>query len=171
MVLVMAGCGGGDGVPERLTGEAERISSVPPPPGWTSYVPPDLADNQFVREIDGVRVLFAGDARGGGDLRAFGTGVAWRSPVLVGADDVTAACAETVGFAERAGFAAAVTAADLEQCRSLPDDPDLRVEFVASFADALVDADDGNRTFGAGVLLADDGTVTVVMSSAFGLDP
>lgn len=171
VVLWITGCGNGDGVPERLTREAEQISAVPPPSGWTSYVPPDLQDNQFVREIDGARVLFAGDVRDGGELRAFGTGVAWRSPVVVGADAMAAACDETVGFAERAGFALAVTAADLDECRALPEGPDLRAGQVFSFADALIDTDDGSRTFGAGVLLADDGTVTVVVSSAFGLDP
>ena len=165
------GCGSGDGVPERLTREAEQISAVPPPTGWTSYVPPDLQDNQFVREIDGARVLFAGDIRDGGELRAFGTGAAWRSPVVVGPDAVAAACTETVGFADRAGFPAAVTAADLDECRALPEGGALRAGQVFSFADALVDTDDGSRTFGAGVLLADDGTVTVVVSSAFGLDP
>ena len=73
-------------------------------------------------------------------------------------------------FAESSGVAGAVTEDDLAACRALPDDPQLRTGFVASFADLVVPQGGGNRSFGAGVLLDDDGSITVVVTVAFGLD-
>ncbi len=168
--LIASACGG-DEASERLIDEAEQLVVVEPPAGWTAYVPPDLGGNQLVREVDGVPVLYAGAPRDG-ELELFGVGVAWRSPVSPDADEAfAAACTATVDYAARAGFAGAVDADQLARCTALPADPDLRADFVASFADGFLDAEGGNRTFGAGVLLDADGGVSVVVSYAFGLDP
>lgn len=168
---VVAACGGGAEIPEALQGEAERIAAIEGPDGWSRVEPPELTDSQFVREIDGVPLLFAGDFRELDQVRPISTGTAWRSPVLPDADAVATACETSATFAADAGFTDSVTDDDLADCRALPDDPDLRVDFVASYADAAVRAGDGTRTYGAGVLLAPDGTVTVVVTVAYGLDP
>lgn len=169
-VLALVACSSAEDS-RRLLDEADVLVAADPPTGWTAYVPPDLGGNQLVREVDGVPVLYAGAPRDG-ELELFGVGVAWRSPVSPGADEAfTAACTATVDYAARAGFAGVVDAEQLARCTALPSDPDLRADFVASFADGFLDAEGGNRTFGAGVLLDTDGGVSVVVSYAFGLDP
>ncbi len=150
--------------------EAERIAAFDGPTGWAPVVPDQLTDGQFVREVDGRTLIFAGDLDARGAIDALNTGTAWRSPALVGPDAIAEACAVVPAFAESAGFTGAASDDDLAECRALPDDPQLRVGFVTSFADAVVPQGGGNRSFGAGVLLDDDGSITVVVTVAFGLD-
>lgn len=169
-VVLLAGCGSDDSVPVELTVEAERIAAIDGPDGWSTVVPDQLTDGQYLRDVDGRTLIFAGDVDAGGGVDALSAGTAWRSPVLIGADAIAEACAAMPTFAESSGFAGAVTDDDLADCRALPDDPQLRTGFVASFADAVVPQGGGNRSFGAGVLLDDDGSITVVVTVAFGLD-
>jgi hypothetical protein len=167
--VTLAGCGD-DGVPAELMGEAERIAGLDGPRGWEQVVPDGLEDGQFLRTVDGTGLIFAGDTAADGAVTALSAGTAWRSPVLDDAGAVAAACASVPAFAASSGFSGAVTATDLSECRVLPEDPTLRVGFVASFADAVVPQGSGNRSFGAGVLLDDNGGITVVVTVAFGLD-
>ena len=158
-------------MPAALQREAERIAALDGPPGWTRVEPPALNDAQFIREVDGVPLLFAGDGRDRDGVRPISTGTAWRSEVLVGEAAIAAACDRSAAFADVAGFPGSVTDDDLADCRALPTDPDLRVDFVASYADAAARVGDGTRTYGAGILLRDDGTVRAVVTVAYGLDP
>lgn len=167
---LLAGCGGDDSAPVELVVEAERIAALDGPTGWAQVVPEQLTDGQFLREIDGRTLIFAGDLDAGGAVDALSAGTAWRSPVLVGAEAIAEACAVVPAFADSTGFTGAVSDDDLAECRALPDDPQLRTGFVTSFADAVVPQGGGNRSFGAGVLLDDDGSLTVVVTVAFGLD-
>jgi hypothetical protein len=167
---LLAGCGSNDAAPVELLVESERIAELDGPDDWSPLVPEQLTDGQFLREVDGRTLIFAGDVDAGGDVDALSAGTAWRSPALVGADAVADACAVMPAFAASSGFAGAVTEDDLADCRALPDDPQLRTGFVTSFADAVVPQGGGNRSFGAGVLLDEDGSITVVVTVAFGLD-
>ena len=169
-VVLLVGCGSNDSAPVELMVEAERIAELDGPDGWAPVVPEQLTDGQYLRDVDGRTLIFAGDVDAGGDVAALNAGTAWRSPVLVGADAIAEACATVPAFAESSGFAGAVSEDDLADCRALPDDPQLRTGFVASFADLVVPQGGGNRSFGAGVLLDDDGSITVVVTVAFGLD-
>jgi hypothetical protein len=170
VAALLAGCGSDDSEPVELLVEAERIAALSGPDGWSTVVPDQLTDGQFLRDVDGRMLIFAGDVDAGGDVDALSAGTAWRSPALVGAAAIAEACGVVPAFAESSGFAGAVTDDDLADCRALPDDPQLRVGFVASFADAVLPQGGGNRSFGAGVLLDDDGSITVVVTVAFGLD-
>lgn len=171
LTVATAACANRPEVPAALQREAERIASLEGPTGWTRVEPPALNDAQFIREVDGAPLLFAGDGRDRDGIRPLSVGTAWRSEVLVGDDAIAAACADSAAFAEVAGFPGSVTDDDLADCRALPSDPDLRVDFVASYADAAERAGDGTRTYGAGILLRDDGTVRAVVTVAYGLDP
>jgi hypothetical protein len=171
VVAAVSSCAGGADVPAALQTEAERIAAIDGPSGWERIEPPQLIDGQFVREVDGVPILFAGEVRADGEVRPLSAGTAWRSPALTDPSTLAAACDASALFAFTVGFPDAVTGDDLAECRALPDDPDLRPEFVASFADDAERVGDGTRTYGAGILLDDDGAVSVVVTVAYGLDP
>jgi hypothetical protein len=168
---VLASCGGGSDVPAALQTEAERIAAIDGPPAWERFEPPSLIDGQFVREIDGVPILFAGSVDGDGEVLPLSAGTAWRSPTLADPSSLATACDAAASFAFAVGFPDAVAGDDLAECRALPSDPDLRPDFVASFADGAERFGDGTRTYGAGILLDDDGTISVVVTVAYGLDP
>ena len=72
-------CAGGADVPAALQTEAERIAAIDGPSGWERIEPPQLIDGQFVRDVDGVPMLFAGEVRADGDVRPLSAGTAWRS--------------------------------------------------------------------------------------------
>lgn len=169
VVLLTASCGGAD-IPSALQTEAERIAAIDGPSGWQRIEPPRLIEGQFVREIDGVPMLFAGEVGGDGEVRPLSAGTAWRSPVIEDPSALAEACDASADFARTVGFSDSVSPDDLATCRALPDDPDLRPDFVASYADAAERVGDGTRTYGAGILLDAEGAITVVVTVAYGLD-
>jgi hypothetical protein len=166
----VASCAGGADVPAALQDEAERIAAIEGPSGWDRYEPSQLIDGQFVREVDDVPILFAGSVDDDGEVRPLSAGTAWRSPTVTDAAGLVAACDASAAFAFAVGFPESVSGEDLAECRALPDDPELRPDFVASFADAAERSGEGTRTYGAGILLDDAGGITVVVTVAYGLD-
>ena len=164
-VVALAACGSaGDAVPESLADEAAWMVAVDAPPQWVPYRTDRLTGDQFVRDVDGVDVVFAGDFRDNQVVRATAAGVAWQSPVVTG--DIEARCAEAEAFVAAAG----ATGFDMPACVAAPANPDLRVDFVYSFWSSVVPSDVGTRSFGTGVVIDDAGAVTVVVSLAAGIE-
>lgn len=168
-MVLLTSCGGAD-LPSALQAEAESIAAVEGPSGWERIEPSRLIEGQFIREIDGVPMLFAGEVGDDGEVRPLSAGRAWQSPALEDPSALAEACEVSADFALAVGFPDSVTRDDLAECRALPDDPDLRPDFVASYADAAERTGDGTRTFGAGILLDAEGNITVVVTVAYGLD-
>lgn len=161
----MVGCGSaGDPVPSVLADEAAWMVAVDPPAGWVAYRTDQLTGDQFLREIDGVDVVFAGDLRGRRIVRAGAAGVAWQSPVVD--DDIDARCAEAQTFMESSG----AVDFDLEACLAAPATPDLQVDFVYAFWSSVVPTDAGSRSYGGGVVIDEVDAVTVVVSLAANID-
>lgn len=163
-VVAFAACGSaGDPVPASLADEAAWMAAVDPPPRWVPYRTDRLTGDQFVRAVDGVDVVFAGDFRDNQVVRATAAGAAWQSPVVT--DDIEARCAEAEAFVAAAG----APGLDVPACVAAPANPDLRVDFVYSFWSSVVPTDVGTRSFGAGVVIDGTGAVTVVVSLAAGI--
>lgn len=145
--------------------------AVSPPDGWQVASTGRLSGDYFVIEVEGVDVIAAGDFRNAESVRATTVAVAWESPVLGDAVDVTAACRDVARFAERAKVEADV---EVEACANASVDPNLRDGFVLSFADHVEATGEGTRSFGAGILREKaDGVTTlrVVTSLSFSLPP
>lgn len=158
---VSTGCGSaGDAVPSALADEAAWMAAVDAPPQWVAYRTSRLTGDQFLREVDGIDVVFAGDFRNNQVVRATAAGVAWQSPVL--ADDIAQRCAEAEAFMSASG----ARGFDVRACLAAPTNPDLQVDFVYSFWSSVEPSDVGTRSFGGGVVLDEPGAITVVVSLA-----
>lgn len=158
-------CGSaGDAVPSVLADEAMWMAAVDASAGWVAYRNERLTSDQFLREVDGVDVVFAGDFRDNQVVRAIAAGVAWQSPVL--ADDTARRCAEAESFILASGG----RGFDVGACLAAPTNPDLQVDFVYSFWSSVEPSDAGTRSFGGGVVLDERGAVTVVVSLAANTD-
>lgn len=163
--VALAGCGNaGDAVPGVLADEAAWMAGVEPPADWVAYRTDRLTGDQFLRGVDGVDVVFAGDFRDNQVVRATAAGVAWQSPVLVG--DVAQRCAEAEAYMSAAG----ASGFDVAACEAAPANPDLQVDFVYSFWSSVDPTDAGTRSFGGGVVVDERGAVTVVVSLAANID-
>jgi hypothetical protein len=136
------------------------MAAVDPPPQWGPYRSPRLTGDQFVRDVDGVDVVFAGDFRDNQVVRAVAAGVAWQSPVL--ADDIALRCLDAEAFMASSG----ARGFDVTACLAAPTTPGLQVDFVYSFWSSVEPAGSGTRSFGAGVVLDDRGSVTLLVSLA-----
>jgi hypothetical protein len=173
LAVVGVGCGDAARIPPRLYVQAEAIAAVDAPSGWTAFVPGELNDDQFVTEVDGVPLLFFTGGAAGGDRsrgQAVSAGAAWQSPaVAVGAR--AEVCAEAVAYARRAGDDGVL---GVESCLDTFERTDLRPGFVVPFGSRVDELDEpvGDvRSLTGGVLLADDGSLTVVVSLAHSLAP
>lgn len=179
VVAALAGaCGDGSALPSSLAVEADWMVAAAPPEGWERARSSRLSGEYFVLEVDGVEVVAAGDFRDAESVRATMVAVAWESPALVGAGAVVDACRDVAAFAARVAPVAfgeqRANLVDVEACVAASVDPDLRDDFVLSFADHVGSTSTGTRSFGAGILRETVNGVThlrVVTSLSFALAP
>jgi hypothetical protein len=168
----VAACGD-DSATGPLRERARELAAVAAPAGWgpLDALRLELTEDQRFDEVDGVRMLFSGDFSSGGIGQATSVGVAWQSPVIDDATDVGVLCAQVADYAARAGVRDVMGADETAGCLAAPTDPGLQPGFVVPYSASVVHAGGGSDSFSGGVLLADDGTVRLVVSLSYVIDP